>query len=134
MKKLVLSAAFVAVGTFSMAQQTPMTQKKDPAQMEQKREEKLKEMKTELQLSDAQVAKIKELQDRKMAERKQAVPQIKAERKARMEKMKAKRDEMNAEMRQILTPAQYDKWEANKKAKMQERQSKMQMRKMPATK
>lgn len=132
MKKLVLSAAFVAIGTFAMAQQSPMMQKKDPAQMEQKRQEKMKAMQTELQLSDAQMTKIKELQEKRMAERKQAAPQMQAERKAKMEQMKARHDEMNAEMKQILTPAQYQKWEANKKAKMQARKGKMQMRKMPA--
>lgn len=133
MKKLVLSAAFLIVGTFAMAQQSPMMQKKDPAQMEQKRAEKLKAMQTELQLSDAQVALIKAMQDKKMAERKQNAPQMQAERKARMEEMKAKKDQMNAEMRKILTPAQYQKWEAKKKERMQHKQSDMrQMKKMPA--
>lgn len=133
MKKLVLSAAFLVVGTFAMAQQTPMMQKKDPAQMEQKRAEKLKAMQTEYQLSDAQVAQIKALQDRKMAERKQNAPQAQAERKAKMEAMKAKREQMNTEMRQILTPAQYQKWEAKKQEQMKNKQANMrQMKKMPA--
>ena len=65
MKKIVLSAAFVILGTFAMAQQTPMMNKKDPAQMEQKRQEKLKVMQTELNLTNAQVAQIKALQDKK---------------------------------------------------------------------
>ena len=133
MKKLVLSAAFLIVGTFAMAQQTPMMQKKDPAQMEQKRAEKLKAMQTEYQLSDAQVAQIKALQDRKMAERKQNAPQVQAERKAKMEAMKAKREQMNTEMRQILTPAQYQKWEAKKQEQMKNKQTNMrQKKKMPA--
>lgn len=132
MKKLFLSAAFVAIGAFAMAQQSPVMQKKDPAQMEKMRQEKMKQMQTELQLSDAQVTKIKELQDKRVAERKKVAPQMQAERKAKMEHMKAKREAMNEEMRQILTPAQYQKWEANKKAKMQARQGKMQMKRMPA--
>ncbi len=82
MKKIVLSAAFVVIGTFAMAQQKPMMHKKDPAQMEQKRQEKLKMMQTELNLTSAQVAQIKALQDKKIAERKQNAPQIQAERKA----------------------------------------------------
>lgn len=135
MKKIVLSAAFAVIGTFAMAQQKPMMHKKDPAQMEQKRQEKLKMMQTELNLTSAQVAQIKALQDKKIAERKQNAPQIQAERKAKMEAMKAKREQWNAEMRQILTPEQYQKWEAKKQQNMQEKRSKMQekqMKQMPA--
>lgn len=135
MKKIVLSAAFAVIGTFAMAQQTPQMYKKDPAQMEQKRQEKLKMMQSELSLSSAQVAQIKALQDKKMAERKQNAPQMQAERKAKMEMMKAKREQWNAEMRQILTPEQYKKWEAKKQDKMQDKKMKMQhrqMNKMPA--
>lgn len=135
MKKIVLSAAFAIMGTFAMAQQTPMMQHKDPAQMEQKRAEKLKMMKTELNLTDAQVAKIKALQDKKMEEMKQNAPQRQAERKAKMEAMKAKREQYKAEMKGILTPAQYEKWEAKQKEKMQNKRQNMQhmqMKKMPA--
>lgn len=129
MKKLILSAAFLAIGTFTMAQQKQMI-KKDPAQMEQKREERMKMMKTELNLSDAQVTQIQALQDKKMAERKANQPQMQAERKAKMEGMKAKKEQWNSEMKQILTPEQYQKWEAKKqdRSKMQ----KHQMKKMPA--
>ncbi|MGZ5262454.1 MAG: hypothetical protein ACXWCF_01545, partial [Kaistella sp.] len=135
MKKIVLSAAFAVIGTFAMAQQTPMMNKKDPAQMEQKRVEKMKMMQTELNLSNAQVAQIKALHDKKMAERKQNAPQMQAERKAKMAAMKAKREQWNAEMRQILTPEQYKKWEAKKQQKMQNKKNKMQhnhMKKMSA--
>ena len=137
MKKIVLSAAFVILGTFAMAQQTPMMNKKDPAQMEQKRQEKLKVMQTELNLTNAQVAQIKALQDKKMAERQQNAPQMQAERKAKMEAMKARQEQWNAEMRKILTPEQYQKWETKKKQNMQNKRQKMQqhqMKKMSATK
>ena len=136
MKKIVLSAAFVIIGTFAMAQQTPMMNKKDPAQMEQKRQEKLKVMQTELNLTNAQVAQIKALQDKKMAERQQNAPQMQAERKAKMEAMKARQEQWNAEMRKILTPEQYQKWETKKKQNMQNKGQKMekhQMKKMSAT-
>ena len=135
MKKIVLSAAFVILGTFAMAQQTPMMNKKDPAQMEQKRQEKLKVMQTELNLTNAQVAQIKALQDKKMAERQQNAPQMQAERKAKMEAMKARQEQWNAEMRKILTPEQYQKWESKKKQNMQNKGQKMQkhqMKKMSA--
>ena len=135
MKEIVLSAAFVILGTFAMAQQTPMMNKKDPAQMEQKRQEKLKVMQTELNLTNAQVAQIKALQDKKMAERQQNAPQMQAERKAKMEAMKARQEQWNAEMRKILTPEQYQKWETKKKQNMQNKGQKMQkhqMKKMSA--
>ena len=136
MKKIVLSAAFVILGTFAMAQQTPMMIKKDPAQMEQKRQEKLKMMQTELNLTNAQVAQIKALQDKKMAEKQQNASQMQEQRKAKMEAMKARQEQWNAEMRKILTPEQYQKWETKKKQNMQNKGQKMkkhQMRKMSAT-
>lgn len=129
MRKLVLSVVLLAVGTFAMAQNQKM-QKMDPAQMEQKRADHMKQMQAELNLSDAQVTKIKALQDRRMAERKKNAPQMQAERKAKMEQMKAKRDQNNAEMKQILTPEQYQKWETSKKGKMQKRGQMMKSKKM----
>lgn len=130
MKKLVLSVAFIAVGTFAMAQQNQRMQKMDPAKMEQKRADHMKQMQTDLNLSEAQVTKIKVLQDQRMAERKENAPQMQAERKARMDQMKVKRDQNQAEMKNILTPAQYQKWETMKKEKMQERGKMMKGKKM----
>jgi protein CpxP len=133
MKKIILSAAFLAIGTFAMAQQnTPMQkmQKRDPAQMEQRRADNMKQMQSDLGLSTAQVAQITALQDKKIAERKANAPQIQADRKAKMEKMKGNQEQWNAEMKQILTPDQYQKWQAKKQEKMQDRRGKMQDRKM----
>ena len=130
MKKLVLSVALVAVGTFAMAQQNQRMQKMDPAKMEQKRADHMKQMQMDLNLSEAQVSKIKALQDQRMAERKENAPQMQAERKAKMDQMKAKRDQNEAEMKNILTPAQYQKWEAMKKERMQERGKMMKGNKM----
>ena len=103
MKKLVLSVALVAVGTFAMAQQTQKMQKMDPAKMEQKRADHMKQMQTDLNLSEAQVAKLKVLQDQRMAERRQNAPQMQVERKAKMDQMKAKRDQHQAEMKDQAT-------------------------------
>ena len=124
MKKLVLSAAFLAMGTFAMAQQSPRMQRMDSAKMEQKRADNMKQMQTDLNLSEAQVAKIKILQDQRMIERKQNAPQMQAERKAKMDMMKAKRAQHDSEMKQILTPEQYQKWQVNRKQNMQ-KQGKM---------
>ena len=130
MKKLVLSVALVAMGTFAMAQQNQRMQKMDPAKMEQKRADHMKQMQMDLNLSEAQVSKIKVLQDQRMAERKENAPQMQAERKAKIDQMKAKRDQNEAEMKNILTPAQYQKWEAMKKEKMHERGKMMKGKKM----
>lgn len=134
MKKLILSAAFLAIGTFAMAQQNLSNmQQKDPVKMEQKRADKMKMMQTELNLSTAQVAQITELQNKKMAERKHDAPQMQAQRKARMDMMKSKNDQWNTEMKQILTPDQYQKWEAKKHNKMQNKHHKMQNHQMMKT-
>lgn len=136
MKKIILSAAFLALGTFAMAQQNnSKMQQKDPAQMEQKRQDKMKMMQSELNLSDAQMTKIQALQEKKMAAKRAMAPQVQAERKSKMEAMKANHDQWNNEMKQILTPEQYQKWETSKKDKMQNKRKNMQhhqMMKMPA--
>ena len=128
MKKVILSAVMIAFGTFAMAQQNKMMRKMDPAQMEQKRAEKLKSMQTELNLSDDQVAKIKTLQDNKMAARKANEPQMQAERKAKMDAMKQNKDQWNTEMKQILTPEQYAKWQQKQNDRMSMKGDKMQQR------
>ncbi|WP_228459182.1 hypothetical protein [Chryseobacterium carnipullorum] len=51
-------------------------------------------------------------------------------RQAKMEDMKAKRAQMDADMKKILTPDQYDKWQADRKAKMEQRKTAMKDRKM----
>ena len=122
MKKLVLGAAFLTLGTFAMAQQNQRMQKMDPAKMEQRQADHMKQMKQDLNLTDSQVIKIKALQDKRMSERQQNAPQMQAERKARMEMMQAKRAQHDAEMKQILTPEQYQNWKKNMQQKMQKRQ------------
>ncbi|MGA9212758.1 hypothetical protein [Kaistella sp.] len=117
MKKLILSAAFAVIGTFAMAQQTQKMQKMDPAQKEQKRMDRLKMMQSDLNLTDAQVDQIKLIQDQKMAEMEKSAPQ----RKAKMEQRKMEQNEYNKEMKQILTPDQYQKWYAKRQMQMQKR-------------
>ena len=130
MKKLVLSAAFLAMGTFAMAQQSPRMQRMDSAKMEQKRADNMKQMQTDLNLSEAQVAKIKILQDQRMIERKQNAPQMQAERKAKMDMMQATRAQHESEMKQSLTPEQYQKWQVIRQQKMQKQGKMMQGKKM----
>ena len=82
-------------------------------------------MQADLGLSDAQVAQVKALQDKRMAERKAQAPQIQAERKAKMEQWKAKKEQHMAEMKKILSPEQYKKWEAQKQEQIDRRGKKM---------
>lgn len=135
MKKIVLSAAFALVGTFAMAQHSGKVHHKDPAQMEQRRDEKLKMMQNDLNLTDAQVEKIKALHEKRMAERKAMEPQLQAERQAKHDAWKAKNEQHKAELKQILTAEQYKKWEAKRddeKERKDKRINDMQMKKMPA--
>lgn len=132
MKKLVLAIAFIGMGSFAMAQQTAPTPQERQAKraemkekFQQREQEHLAQMQKDLNLNQSQVDKIKALQDRKKAEMKSEFEKNKGERQARMEQMKAKRAQMDAEMKQILTPQQYDKWQADRKAKMEQRRMAM---------
>ncbi|WP_417427648.1 hypothetical protein [Halpernia sp.] len=124
MKKLFLSMAFVGLGTFAMAQQTESStnnmKRGDMKQnMEMKQQKHLDKMKTELNLTDAQVLKIKALQQKMSDERKAKMADRKA---AKMNK----RGDVKNEMKQILTPEQYTKWET----KMHDKMAKMKGKRM----
>lgn len=125
MKKLVLSVVFAALGTFAMAQQTggkkaPDHPRTNQAEMQKKQDEKLQQMKAELGLSDAQVARIKEMKAKQQEARKQEMAAQKAE---RVDAMKDKRQAMDAEMKSILTPEQYEKWQQIKADRMQQKKA-----------
>ncbi|MDH6252105.1 protein CpxP [Chryseobacterium sp. H1D6B] len=137
MKKLVLAIAFVGMGSFVMAQTTPQQNPDKQAKkaemqqkMMQKQNDHLAEMQKNLNLSPAQVNQIKDLQNKRMAEMKTEFQQNKGERQAKMEQMKAKREQMDNDMKQILTPDQYTKWQADRKAKMDQRKAAMKERGM----
>ena len=132
MKKLVLAIAFIGIGSFAMAQQTTTTPQDKQAKraemqqkFQQKEQEHLAEMQKDLNLNQGQVDKIKALHDRRKAEMKAEFDKNKDQRQAKKEAMKAKRAQMDADMKQILTPQQYDKWQADRKAKMEQRKTAM---------
>lgn len=136
MKKIVLSALFVITGSFAMAQQGAMMKNRSPEQMEQRRADNMKQMQANLNLTPAQVTQINTLHDKKMAERNQNMPMMQAQRKAKMQAMQEKRTQHAAEMRKILTPEQYKKWEVTRNDRMQNNSKKMQnrpMKRMPAS-
>ncbi|MGS0748225.1 hypothetical protein [Halpernia sp. GG3] len=117
MKKLFLSMALVGFSTFAFAQQSQSTtnnmkrgdMKQNMAMHQQKQMDK---MKSDLNLNDDQIMKIKALQDERMEARKNKMAGDKTE---KMEKRKDAREEM----KKILTPEQYTKWESHMKEKME---------------
>lgn len=135
MKKLVLAIAFIGMGGFAMAQQTtPQDREARRAEMQQKmqqkEQERLAQMQKDLNLNQSQVAQIKALQDKRKAEMKAEFEKNKEFRQAKMEEMKAKRAQMDADMKKILTPQQYDKWQADRNAKMEQRKMAVKERRM----
>lgn len=132
MKKLVLAIAFIGIGSFAMAQQTTTPQDKQArrAEMQQREQEHLDQMQKDLNLNQSQVAQIKSLHEKRKTEMKAEFDNNKEARQAKMEAMKAKKAQMDADMKKILTPEQYDKWQADRKAKMEQRMATMKDRKM----
>ncbi|MDN3694901.1 hypothetical protein QWZ06_23030 [Chryseobacterium tructae] len=135
MKKLVLAIAFIGLGGFAMAQQTtPQDREARRAEMQQKMQQKeqehLAQMQKDLNLNASQVAQVKALQEKRKAEMKTEFDKNKEVRQAKMEEMKAKRAQMDADMKKILTPEQYDKWQADRKAKMEQKRTAMKDRRM----
>ncbi|MGK6342041.1 hypothetical protein ACMGDK_07375 [Chryseobacterium sp. DT-3] len=137
MKKLVLAIAFIGMGGFAMAQQTTTTPQDKQARraemqqkMQQKHQEHLDQMQKDLNLNESQVAQIKSLHEKRKSEMKADFDRSKEARQAKMEDMKAKRAQMDADMKKILTPDQYDKWQADRKAKMEQRRTAMKDKKV----
>ncbi|WP_336719103.1 hypothetical protein [Chryseobacterium mucoviscidosis] len=130
MKKLVLAIAFIGMGSFAMAQQTtptPQDRQAKRAEMkekfQQREQEHMAQMQKDLNLNQAQVDKIKALHEKRKAE-------MKADFEKNKDQRQAKRAQMDANMKQILTPQQYDKWQADRKAKMEQRKMAMKERGM----
>ena len=109
MKKLVLAIAFIGMGSFVMAQQSPLTaqQKADrQAKKTEMHDKRMSKMQQELGLTDSQVAQINALQDKRKGE-------MKANMQAQTADRRAQNQAANDEMKRILTPDQYTKWQAN---------------------
>ncbi|RMZ60426.1 hypothetical protein D1632_04340 [Chryseobacterium nematophagum] len=123
MKKLVLAIAFIGMGSVAMAQQTtPQDRQAKRAEFQQKMQQKeddhLAQMQKDLNLNPTQVTQIKALHEKRKAEMKADFDKNKDSRQAKMEQMKAKKAQMDADMKNILTPEQYTKWQADRKTKM----------------
>ncbi|REC60416.1 hypothetical protein DRF65_21405 [Chryseobacterium pennae] len=135
MKKLVLAIAFIGIGSFAMAQQATLQDKEArraemQQKMQQKEQEHLAQMQKDLNLNASQVTQVKALHEKRKAEMKADFAKNKEVRQAKMEEMKAKRAQMDADMKKILTPEQYDKWQVDRKAKMEQKRMAMKDRRM----
>lgn len=133
MKKIFLTLA-LGIATVSFAQQAGMEKsgKMDPekrkAEMQKRQQEHLDRMTKDLNLSQEQMKKVKALQDKEMLEMQSNMEKNQTERQAKMAEMKKKKEAHDAELKKILTPDQYQKWDAEKKAKMEKRKEKMKDR------
>ena len=125
MKKLILSLAFIGFSTFSMAQQDTVNSDSKMQKRAERQQAHLEKMKQELGLNDAQVAKINDLRAREASVRKSKMEAHKADKKALMENH-------DKEMKTILSPEQYDKWQAKRLEKKKEIKEKMRSKRKHA--
>lgn len=145
MKKVFLIALLV-VGVTTFAQGKRVNrQNGDKLTKEQKVDLQLKRMTTELDLNEKQSSQIKALiaqevdkREAKKAKMKEAKTLDKKEMKAEME---ANQAEVGSELKKILTPEQFSKWEKMReekkekmKEKMSDRREKRQLNKVPESK
>lgn len=111
---LIACAFFVAVSNLSVAQ------KHDRGNGEKQ----VQKLKTELQLSDEQVAKVQAATEKRVAQIGSVREEVKKDRKEKMGKAKTAMDEFDAEMKAILTAEQYAKFaelKDDKKDKVREK-------------
>ena len=134
MKKIVLSLIMLGLGTFAMAQNSQLPSKMVAEEIKQDREQKrarhLETMKEELNLTEAQVAQLRSLQDKKQAVMQAHLKEMERLRAQKHQEIQQQHQEMDKEMRRILTAQQYQLWsakQAEKKAKIKERKAKKMM-------
>ncbi|MCL1662743.1 hypothetical protein BAS09_10975 [Elizabethkingia ursingii] len=129
MKKIVFSLLLMGATGFAFAQQTTEPMKADRQakrqEMMQKRQQNWDQMKKDLNLTADQENKIKALHERNAADMKQKMAERKTDRENMKQDMKAKKEQNDAEMKKILSPEQYAKWNDIKAQKKAERQNRM---------
>ena len=121
MKKIVLSLIMLGLGTFAMAQNSQLPSKKVAEEIkqdgEQKRARHLETMKEELNLTEAQVAQLRSLQDKKQAVMQAHLKEMERLRAQKHQEIQQQHQEMDKEMRRILTAQQYQLGLQNKQRK-----------------
>ncbi len=113
----------LGLATITFAQQTLQKQnwEQRKIEMQQKQQEHLDKMQKDLNLSADQIKKIKVLQDKRFAEMETQRAKKMDDRKQKIQEMQAKKVAHDAEMKNILTPEQYQKWEKQREERMKER-------------
>ncbi len=122
MKKLIMALALV-VGLTTFAQQRDGKRaEREKLTTDQKVELQVKKMNKDLNLNEKQTEQVKTLvtkqvqkREAKKAEMQQAKDKNRAQMKAQMETEQAA---VTSEMKKILTPEQFTKWEKNREDKM----------------
>jgi len=128
MRKLIV-AALLIVGITTFAQQKEGRRAgKEKLSTEEKVELHVKRMTKDLDLNEKQVAEVRAIttkQVQKMEAKRAEMKDVKEKQKAEMKANREKEQSaLSSEMKKILTPEQYAKWEKNreeKKGKMKER-------------
>jgi protein CpxP len=124
LRLITLTAACAALLATASFGQAPDSASKDgdwQSRRHHKRGNLVEHLTKTLDLTPEQQAKIQPIFD-------QAKPQLKAARQESMEKMKAIRDNVHAQIRPILTPAQQQKFDALQKAREDMRKARQAMR------
>lgn len=119
MKKLVVIALMLSgLTTFAQEKKEGKQGKPDGEKwsVEQKVDEKVKRIASDLNLNEKQVAEIKELLQKEIAQKEENRAKIKAIREE-MRPTKEEREAMKAEMKRVLTPEQFEKFVAIQKEK-----------------
>lgn len=141
MKKLFLFA-MLAIGLTSFAQEReggPLKDKMEKLTPEQKTERHLKKLTSELNLNSKQQEQIKQLLAEQGAKREEfkakreeyknnSVKPSPEERAAFRSKVEAEKKAMDEKMKSILTPEQFEKWNANKAEKKEKMKARMEER------
>jgi protein CpxP len=120
MKKLVLMIAFV-VGTTAFAQERKIDKKENLTT-----QARVEKMTKELDLTPEQQKKLTTIFDNKKVEMQKQKEAAKLERAEKREALTSRNDEMEKEIKSILTPEQAKKWEATKQERMEKRANKLE--------
>lgn len=130
MKKLIL-AVMLVIGITAFAQQRePRKAGKERLTSEEKVDLQVKRMTKELSLNEKQATEVRSIVTKEVAKRETKKAALKEQKDKKREEVKAEMQKeqaaFSAEMKKVLTPEQYAKWEKNreeKKAKLKDRMS-----------
>lgn len=127
MKKTFITLALGLVA-FTFAQQNNQNKEQRKEALQQKQQEHLDKMQKDLNLSADQLKQIKTLQDKNIEEMQALRAQRMEARKMKLQEMKAKKDAHEAEMKKILSPDQFQKWQKQRDEDWSERKEKIRQR------